>query len=76
MKYKGSIFRFIVIYGLELLSAVVGAMALCIFIMYPEPWKLVVSGVAFFLSVLIDYRNDGWIKKENYKYYDYRKSDD
>lgn len=68
--------RFILIYGLEILSAAVGAFALCVFIMYPEPWKLVVVGVAVWLSVLIDYRNDGWIKRERYKTYDYQRNDD
>lgn len=64
--------RVIIIYGLEILMAIFGISALCIFLMNPKAITLVagISGCA--LSVLIDYRNDGWVEKKRYKYSDYK----
>lgn len=76
MKDKLPTLRSILIYGLEILAAMVGAFAICVFIAYPQAWKLLIGFAACGLSALIDYRNDGWIKRENYKYYDYKKSND
>lgn len=68
--------RFFIIYGLEILMALVGAAMICIFAVMQEPWILVVGIAAAALSALIDIRNDGWIKKERYETSDYHKSED
>ena len=66
--------RVIIIYGLEILAAVFGASALCIFLLNPRAITLVAGLAGCALSVLIDYRNDGWVERR-YKYSDYRKSE-
>lgn len=68
--------RIAVIYGLEVLSALVAAFMLCMFVVKPAALILVTGIAAAALSVVIDRRNDGWIKKERYKTYDYKKSED
>lgn len=68
--------RFFIIYGLEILMALVGAAMICIFAVKPEPWILIAGLVASALSVVIDRRNDGWVKKGEYKTSDYHKSED
>ena len=66
--------RVIIIYGLEILTAVFGVSALCIFLLNPRVITLVAGLAGCALSVLIDYRNDGWVERR-YKYSDYRKSE-
>ena len=65
--------RVIIIYGLEILTAVFGASALCIFLINPRVVTLIAGFAGCALSVLIDYRNDGWVERR-YKYSDYHKS--
>ena len=66
--------RAIIIYGLEILMAIFGVSALCIFLINPRAITLVAGIAGCALSVLIDYRNDGWVEKRRYKYSDYHKS--
>ena len=66
--------RVIIIYGLEILTAVFGASALCIFLLNPRAITLFAGLAGCALSVLIDCRNDGWVERR-YKYSDYRKSE-
>ena len=63
--------RVIIIYGLEILAAVFGASALCIFLINPRVVTLFAGLAGCALSVLIDYRNDGWVERR-YKYSDYK----
>lgn len=64
--------RVIIIYGLEILMAIFGVSALCIFLMNPRAITLIAGIAGCALSVLIDYRNDGWVEKRRYKYSDYK----
>ena len=65
--------RAIIIYGLEILMAIFGVSALCIFLMNPRVITLIAGIAGCALSVLIDYRNDGWVERR-YKYSDYKRN--